>query len=245
MPEDATLTARDAKLIDWLDEAHAKEAQMQANLAAQVELVAKPAYQKRVRAHLGETEKHGRSVAARIGELGGTPGGSGTPAVVAAVGEAAGKAMAAVRSQIAARTPVVDPEETQLRVASEQLREEHDEIAIYTRIEALAEAVGDAETAKLARAILRDEERMAKYLTTELPKLVREVVRAEIPADQRPTPRRRRAGSASGSTGTASGSAGTRASGSSGTRASGSTRSRASGSTRTRSSGSTRSRASG
>jgi Domain of unknown function (DUF892) len=77
-----------------------------------------------------------------------------------------------------------------LRNAQEELREEHVEIAIYNRIEALATAVGDKETAQLAKSIRRDEERMAKFLDAELRRLVGEVVRAEIPRDQRATARR-------------------------------------------------------
>jgi hypothetical protein len=46
--------------------------------------------------------------------------------------------------------------------AQEELREEQVEIAIYTRIEAFAEAVGDRETAQLAKRVRRDEERMPR-----------------------------------------------------------------------------------
>jgi len=48
------------------------------------------------------------------------------------------------------------------------------------------------ETAQLARSIRRDEERMAKFLTSELGRLVKEIVRAEIPRDQRATTSRSR-----------------------------------------------------
>ncbi len=75
------------------------------------------------------------------------------------------------------------------------------EIALYTRIETFATEVGDRETAQLAKTIRRDEERMAKYLSAELARLVKEVVRAEIPRDQRATKSstRRRSTSSSGS----------------------------------------------
>ena len=63
-------------------------------------------------------------------------------------------------------------------------------MALYTRIETLANEVGDDDTAKLARAIRRDEERMAKFLQAELVRLVKDVVRAEIPRDQRAPARR-------------------------------------------------------
>jgi rubrerythrin len=108
------------------------------------------------------------------------------------VGEVAGKAVAAAKGQLgAARAVVTAQAETHLRNAQEELREEHVEIALYSRLEALANEVGDRETAQLAKSIRRDEERMAKFLDAELTRLVKDVVRAEIPRDQRPTTRRR------------------------------------------------------
>jgi ferritin-like metal-binding protein YciE len=199
MADDAAPNARDAKLIDWLDEAYANESRLEADLSTQISLIEKPAYKKRLQGHLKETKEHERLIAKRIGQLGGRPEGPAIPTVVSAVGEAAGKAVAAVRGQIAARASAAGGVEAQVRIAEDQVREEHVEIAIYTRIEAFAEAVGDSETAKLARAILRDEERMAKFLAAELPKLVRDFARAEIPKDQRVTRTRRRARSASAS----------------------------------------------
>ena len=89
-----------------------------------------------------------------------------------------------------ARAAVTEQAETHLRNAQEELREEHVEIALYTRLETLADEVGDRETAQLAKAIRRDEERMAKFLDAELKRLVKAVVRAEIPSDQRRSLRR-------------------------------------------------------
>lgn len=198
MADDAAPNARDAKLIDWLDEAHANEVRLQADLSTHISLIEKPAYKKRVQTHLRETKEHERLVAKRIGQLGGQAGGSAAPAVVSAMGDAAGRAVAAFKGQIAARAQATEGVESQVRMAQQQVREEHLEIAIYAAIEAFAEEVGDSETAKLTRAILRDEERMAKFLAAELPKLVRDVVRAEIPKDQRVT-RSQRARSASAS----------------------------------------------
>jgi hypothetical protein len=91
-----------------------------------------------------------------------------------------------------ARAMITSQPETHLRNAQEELREEHVEIAIYTRLEALAEEVGDSETAKLARGIRRDEERMGKFLDAELPRLVKDLVKEEIPRDQRARRRRSR-----------------------------------------------------
>jgi ferritin-like metal-binding protein YciE len=185
---------RDNKLVQWLNEAHAKEAELEADLAAHIKLTKKAPYKKRLQQHLTETRDHKRSVARRIKKLGGTPSAVKAP-VPNVVGEAAGKAVAGVKGQVgAARALVTSQPETHLRNAQEELREEHVEIAIYTRIEALAEEVGDAETAKLARGVRRDEERMAKFLDAEIPRLVRELAKEEIPRDQhaqRRRPRRR------------------------------------------------------
>jgi hypothetical protein len=80
----------------------------------------------------------------------------------------------------------------QLKNAITEHSEEGEEIARYTAIEALAEAVGDKETARLARGIRREEERMAAFLARQIPQLTRAVARAEIPASERRTAFRRR-----------------------------------------------------
>jgi ferritin-like metal-binding protein YciE len=195
---------RDTKLVQWLNEAHATEAELEADLAAHIKLTKKAPYKKRLQKHLTETRDHKRSVARRVKQLGGTPSAVKIAAkapVPNVVGEAAGKAVAGVKGQVgAARALVTSQPETHLRNAQEELREEHVEIAMYTRIEALAEQVGDSDTAKLARGIRRDEERMAKFLDAELPRLVKDLVTEEIPRDQRAQrrrPRRRPRGTSS------------------------------------------------
>ena len=208
MPDTKTLNERDTKLVRWLGEAHAKEAELEADLTAHISLTQKQAYKKRLQQHLKETRDHKRRVASRIKQLGGPTGQSLIGATGSAVGEVAGKTVAAVKGQVgAARALVTDQAETHLRNAQEELREEHVEIALYTRIEVFATEVGDRETAQLARSIRRDEERMAKFLTTELGRLVKEIVRAEIPRDQRASTSRsrRRSTSSSRSRSTSSG----------------------------------------
>jgi ferritin-like metal-binding protein YciE len=183
----ADLNERDAKLVQWLNEAHAKEAELEADLTAHIALTEKKAYKKRLQQHLKETREHKRSVASRIKKLGGSAtSGPSVPGVPGAVGEVAGKAVAAVKGQMGtARAAVTEQAETHLRNAQEELREEHVEIALYTRLETFADEVGDRETARLVKRIRRDEERMAKFLDAELRRLVKAVVRAEVPADQR------------------------------------------------------------
>jgi ferritin-like metal-binding protein YciE len=186
MPEAKTLNERDAMLVRWLSEAHAKEAELEADLTAHIALTQKQSYKKRLQQHLKETRDHKRRVASRIKQLGGPTSQGLIGATGSAVGEVAGKTVAAVKGQVgAARALVTNQPETHLRNAQEELREEHVEIGLYTRIEVFATEVGDRETAQLARAIRRDEERMAKFLQAELGRLVKDVIRAEIPRDQR------------------------------------------------------------
>jgi ferritin-like metal-binding protein YciE len=193
MADEKTLNARDAKLVQWLNEAHAKEAELVADLTAHIALTQKQSYKKRLQRHLTETRAHKRQVAARIKQLGGSASaGPSIRGVPEAVGEVAGKAVAAVKGQVgAARAAVISQPETHVRNAQEELREEHVEIAIYSRILTLAEEVGDRETAQVVKAIRRDEERMAKFLEAELARLVKELARAEIPRDQRAQTSRR------------------------------------------------------
>jgi ferritin-like metal-binding protein YciE len=188
------LNERDTKLVQWLNEAYAKEAELEADLTAHVSLTQKLSYKKRLQQHLKETRAHKRAVARQIKALGGqAQAGPVLPGAPTAVGEAAGKTVAAIKGQVGAARAAMTPQaETHLRNAAEELREEHVEIALYTRIETFATEVGDRDTATLAKQIRREEERMAKYLTAELPRLVRDVVKAEVPKDQRraATPRR-------------------------------------------------------
>ncbi|MGI9185293.1 MAG: ferritin-like domain-containing protein [Solirubrobacteraceae bacterium] len=182
-----TLNERDTKLVAWLNEAYAKEAELEVDLAAHIALTGKASYKKRLQKHLKETREHKRSVAKRIKTLGGTAAaGPAVPGVPVGVGEVAGKAISAVKGQMgAARAALTEQPETHVRNAQEELREEHVEIAIYTRVETFATEVGDRDTAQLAKRIRREEERMAKYLTAELPRLVKDVVKADVPRDQR------------------------------------------------------------
>jgi ferritin-like metal-binding protein YciE len=244
-PAAKTLNERDMKLVRWLEEAHTKEAELEADLTAHIALTQKQAYKKRLQQHLKETRDHKRQVAARIKTLGGPTGQGLVSATSSAVGEVAGKTVAAVKGQVgAARAMLTEQAETHLRNAQEELREEHVEIAIYTRLEVFATEVGDRETAQLARSIRRDEERMAKFLQAELGRLVKDIVRAEIPRDQRatsPGPRSRRSTSRSRSASSRSSGARTSSSRTSNSRgATGGTRSRAGGSSRSRSRASAR-----
>jgi ferritin-like metal-binding protein YciE len=183
----AELNARDAKLVQFLNEAHAKEAELEADLTAHISLTQKAPYKKRLQQHLKETKDHKRRVAQRIKQLGGqASSGVRAPGVPSAIGELAGKGVAAVKGQMGmARAAVTEQAETHLRNAREELREEYVEIGTYTAIEAFANEVGDKDTARLARDIRRDEQKTADYLERLIPQLIKDLVRNEIPRDQR------------------------------------------------------------
>lgn len=184
-------TDRNAKLVQYLNEAYGKEKELEAALQAHIGMTTRAPYKKRLQQHLKETKDHSRRLERRIKQLDGDP---------QTLQSLTGKATAVLKGPLHALRGSGE-EERQLKNAKTEYSEEAEEIATYTAIEAFAESVSDRETAKLARAIKRDEERMAGYLERLIPQLTRAVVRAEVPSDQRSNGRRRTRRASSGSTG--------------------------------------------
>jgi ferritin-like metal-binding protein YciE len=186
-------TESEAKLIQYLNEAYSKEKELETALEAHIPLATRATYRKRLQQHLQETKRHGRDVERRIRQL----GGNGTAEIAATVQATAAKALALAQGPLHAVRGTSEAER-QLKNAKTEYANEAEEIATYTAIEALAESVGDRETAQLARAIRREEERMGAFLERLIPQLTRAVAQAEIPAAQRrSTSRRRRSGTRS------------------------------------------------
>jgi ferritin-like metal-binding protein YciE len=185
----ATKTDRDAKLVQYLNEAYGKEKELESALEAHIGMTTRAPYKKRLQQHLKETKDHARRLERRIKQLGGDP---------QTLQSLTGKATAAIKGPLHALRGSGE-DERQLKNAKTEYSEEAEEIATYTAIEAFAENVSDRETAKLARAIKRDEEKMAGYLERLIPQLTRAVVRAEVPSDQRSNGRRRTKRRSSGS----------------------------------------------
>jgi hypothetical protein len=75
-------------------------------------------------------------------------------------------------------------QERMLKNARTEYQDEAEEIATYRAIEALAKAVGDKETAKLAREIGREEKRMADFLGGLIDQLAVDVVHDEVPVSE-------------------------------------------------------------
>jgi ferritin-like metal-binding protein YciE len=186
----AEQTTRDLKLVQYLNEAYGKEKELETALEAHIAMTTRAPYKKRLQQHLKETKDHARQVERRIKQLGGraelvsAPGPVGEAA--SAVTAAASKAMAAAKGPLHALRGTGENEKM-LKNAKTEYWNEYEEIAGYTAIETLAEAVGDTDTAKLARGIRREEERMAKFLEGQIPQLTKAVAREEIPPGQRRT----------------------------------------------------------
>ena len=125
----------------------------------------------------------------RIKQLGGTPSTVSVPGPDG-VGKFAQNVAGKVEQvKAAAQGPLhaVRREGEQARMlhnARIEFAEEAHEIATYTVIDALATAVGDEETAKLARDLKRDEERMQAFLADLLPELSASVAHDEVPISE-------------------------------------------------------------
>ena len=181
--------ARDTKLIQYLNEAYGKERELETALEAHIAMTTKAPYKKRLQQHLRETKGHAREVERRIKQLGGKAeaGPINAPVVEeAATGltSVASKAVAAAQGPLHAIRGTGEAEKM-LKNARTELSEEFEEIGFYTGIESLAETVGDKDTAKLARGIRREEERMANFLAKQIEQLAKAVAREEIPAAER------------------------------------------------------------
>ena len=173
-------TVRDAKLLQYLNEAYGKEKELEAALQAHIGMTTRKPYAKRLREHLTETKDHGRQLERRIKKI----SGKGPARVQSVAGQAAGQAKSLAKGPLHMVRGTGEAEKM-LKNAKTEYWNEHEEIATYTAIEALAESLNDGETAKVARAIRRDEERMAKFLERQIPVLAKEVVREEVPAKER------------------------------------------------------------
>ncbi|MEY2535260.1 MAG: hypothetical protein QOF29_3170 [bacterium] len=194
------LPTRDAKLIQYLNEAYGKEKELETALQAHIKMAKRPPYKKRLQEHLKETKAQAKGLERRIKALGGkaersplpVPGPAAAVEAATAVTAAATKAMAAAKGPIHALRGSGEAEK-QLKNAKDELWNEYEEIGNYIAIETLADSLSDPETAKLARDHRKQEERMAAFLVKLIPTLAKAVVTEEIPPAER---RAARAGAA-------------------------------------------------
>ena len=172
----------DTKLAQYLNEAYAKERELESALQAHIAMTSRAPYKKRLQQHLKETKDHARQVERRIKAI----TGGGPSKVEQIAGQAVGKGKSLAKAPLHMVRGTSDTEKM-LKNAKTEYWNEHEEIATYSAIETLAEEVGDKDTAKVARGIRRDEERMASFLERQIPTLTKAVARDEIPAKERRT----------------------------------------------------------
>jgi ferritin-like metal-binding protein YciE len=183
-------TTREAKLIQYLNEAYGKEKELETALKAHISMTSRDAYKKRLREHLKETSAQAKGLERRIKQLGGKAEAVNLPGPDVA-SEAAAKVTAAAKKGVAlAQGPLhairgTGEAEKLLKNAKTELFNEFEEIANYLAIEELANGLYDRDTAKLAKEFRRQEERMASFLQKLIPQLAKQVVRDEVPASER------------------------------------------------------------
>lgn len=166
---------RDSKLIQYMNEAYGNEKELEVSLVTDIAMTTKTPYKKRLQQHLKETKGHAKALERRIKKLGGSA--STAQSLVGKATAVAKGPLHIVRGDGAG--------EKMLKNAKTQYSGEHEEISTYLALENLATKVGDKETAKLAREIRRDEERMAKFLESQIRQLAGAVATEEVPASQR------------------------------------------------------------
>jgi len=174
----ADLNERDTKLVQYLNEAYGKEKELETALEVHIAMTTKAPYKKRLKEHLRETKAHAKQLERRIKKLGG--GGHAIQSVVAKATAVAKGPMHMIRGS--------GEQEKMLKNAKTEYFSEHEEIATYLAIETFAKKVNDKETAKLARDIRREEERMAKFLEGQIKSLSNAVAIEDVPGPQRRAP---------------------------------------------------------
>ena len=183
------MNQRDAKIVQYLNDAYATERRLEIALQGHIAMTPRADYKKRLREHLKETKAHARLVARRIKALGGEAETVSLPVPEALTKGATGAKAAVQRAAAAAQAPLhavrgTGQQERMLKNARTEYQDEAEEIATYRAIEALAKAVGDKETAKLAREIGREEKRMADFLVGMIDQLALDVVHDEVPVSE-------------------------------------------------------------
>jgi ferritin-like metal-binding protein YciE len=166
---------RDAKLIQYMSEAYGNERELEVALQTDIAMTTRQPYKKRLQEHLRETKAHAKALDRRIKKLGG--GSQTVQSLVGKVTAAAKGPLHLIRGS--------GEQEKLLKNAKTQFTAEQEEISTYLALEVFATKVGDSETAKLARDIRKDEERMAKFLEAQIRRLAGATALEEVPASQR------------------------------------------------------------
>jgi len=170
-------------LLQHLEEAHATEQALVTNLRAHIAMTPRGSYRASLERHLSETQQHERAVARRIREIG--RGQGLLHAAYGVVTTAVGQALVLTKGPLDLLRGGPRGEEKLLKNARDEVVTEALEIAIYDVIAALAQALGDEPTARLAARHRTQEEQMLAELREHIPRLGAAVAQAR--AGRRPS----------------------------------------------------------
>ena len=166
----------DAKLIQYLREAHATELALVTTLRAHIAITPRGAYRLLLERHLDETRAQARRIERRLAELGVSR--SVVQSGVTALQGLAGQVLSLSKGQVDVLRGQ-SGEEKLLKNAKDECATEALEIATYDSLITLSRAVGDETTAKLAEKHLEQEERMLEGLREHIPVLTQATVLAQ------------------------------------------------------------------
>jgi ferritin-like metal-binding protein YciE len=153
-------------VIAWLNDAHAMELGIAQVLERHVaEAKDHPHMHAGLQRHLEQTRRHAELVKGCVERMGGETSGvkSGMASVMGAV---QGMSTKLAKDELIKNT-------------LHDYGTEHFEIACYTSLIAAAENLGDQETARVCREILRDDQAMADFLFQQIPPTTIEVLHLE------------------------------------------------------------------
>jgi ferritin-like metal-binding protein YciE len=168
LADDAQAAAGRRLVIQCLHEARATEAALITTLTAHIAMTPAGSYRTLLERHLEETQAQAAAIQRRLDDLGES---------ASLVQTATGAVQGLVGQVLALTKGPIDllrgkgGEEKLLKNAKDECATEALEIATYDALEALASAVGDAQTARLAARHRTQEERMLAELRRHLPTL--------------------------------------------------------------------------
>jgi ferritin-like metal-binding protein YciE len=160
------MATAEERLMQWLRDAHAAEEQAETMLTRMADRLENyPKLKARIRKHIAETKRQARLVRSCIKRRKGD---------TSTIKDTAGKLLATGQ---ALSGMFVGDEVMKGSLASYAF--EGMEIASYTILVSAANHVGDKETARICKQILREEKAMAAWLEKNIPTLTRQYLRLE------------------------------------------------------------------
>ena len=153
-------------VIAWLNDAHAMELGIAQVLERHAEEAKDhPQMHAGLQRHLEQTRRHAELVKGCVERMGGETSGVKS-------------GMASVMGTVQGMTTKLAKDEL-IKNTLHDYGTEHFEIACYTSLIAAAENLGDQETARVCREILRDDQAMADFLFQQIPPTTIEMLQME------------------------------------------------------------------